>query len=30
MAAKYRKGIGVVNTARNWNAVLKTHALEEK
>ena len=27
MAAKFDKGIGVVNTARNWNTVLKLHEL---
>jgi uncharacterized protein (DUF1697 family) len=27
MAAKFDKGIGVVNTARNWNTVLKMHEL---
>ena len=27
MAAKFAKGIGVVNTARNWNTVLKLHEL---
>ena len=26
-AAKFDKGIGVVNTARNWNTVLKMHEL---
>ena len=26
-AAKFDKGIGVVNTARNWNTVLKLHEL---
>ncbi len=29
MAAKFDKGIGVVNTARNWNTVLKMHALAQ-
>lgn len=28
-AAKFDKGIGVVNTARNWNTVLKMHALAQ-
>jgi uncharacterized protein (DUF1697 family) len=27
MAEKFDKGIGVVNTARNWNTVLKMHEL---
>lgn len=27
LAEKFDKGIGVVNTARNWNTVLKMHAL---
>lgn len=29
MAAKFDKGIGVVNTARNWNSVLKLHELAQ-
>ena len=28
-AAKFDKGIGVVNTARNWNTVLKMHELAQ-
>ncbi|MBS1580951.1 MAG: DUF1697 domain-containing protein [Bacteroidetes bacterium] len=28
-AARFDKGIGVVNTARNWNTVLKLHALAQ-
>jgi len=27
LAEKFDKGIGVVNTARNWNTVLKMHEL---
>ncbi len=30
LAEKFDKGIGVVNTARNWNTVLKMHALAQK
>lgn len=30
MAMKFDKGIGVVNTARNWNTVLKMHELAKK
>lgn len=29
MAMKFDKGIGVVNTARNWNTVLKMHELAQ-
>lgn len=29
LAEKFDKGIGVVNTARNWNTVLKMHALAQ-
>ena len=29
MAEKFDKGIGVVNTARNWNTVLKLHELAQ-
>ena len=29
-AAKFDKGIGVANTARNWNTVLKLMELAEK
>jgi len=29
LAAKFDKGIGVVNTARNWNTVLKLHQLAQ-
>ncbi|MBK8499795.1 MAG: hypothetical protein IPL52_13505 [Flavobacteriales bacterium] len=29
LAAKFDKGIGVVNTARNWNTVLKMHELAQ-
>jgi len=29
LAAKFDKGIGVANTARNWNTVLKMHALAQ-
>lgn len=30
LAARFDKGIGVGNTARNWNTVLKLHELAEK
>ena len=30
LAEKFDKGIGVVNSARNWNTVLKLMALERK
>ncbi len=29
LAEKFDKGIGVINTARNWNTVLKMHALAQ-
>lgn len=29
LAEKFDKGIGVINTARNWNTVLKLHALAQ-
>ncbi|MEX1133188.1 MAG: DUF1697 domain-containing protein [Flavobacteriales bacterium] len=29
LAAKFDKSLGVVNTARNWNTVLKMHALAQ-
>jgi uncharacterized protein (DUF1697 family) len=29
MAARFDKGLGVVNTARNWNTVLKLHELAQ-
>ena len=29
LAEKFDKGIGVVNTARNWNTVLKMHELAQ-
>ena len=29
-AARFDKGIGVANTARNWNTVLKLMALADK
>ncbi|MBK9418794.1 MAG: DUF1697 domain-containing protein [Flavobacteriales bacterium] len=30
LAAKFDKGLGVVNTARNWNSVVKLHELAQE
>ena len=30
LAAKFDKGLGVVNTARNWNSVLKLHEMAQE